>query len=123
MEKEILLYNFIRENGRPVSEVNPGSKEMALAVEDAEIALKSLHSSKKAILGGDIMSENEGRLMYAYQLWGHGYHYLNWSCDKEDIESEDAFISRSYDVAMKAIADAARIADVLHRKCYIVLVT
>ncbi len=45
----------------------------ALTVNDALYALDLLNGSLIAILGGDIFSKKEnGKLIYAYQLWGDG---------------------------------------------------
>ncbi|MBV4360606.1 hypothetical protein [Pinibacter aurantiacus] len=60
-----------------MSEINPGSDEVALTVDDAFYALELLKKKHTEILGGDIFSEDNGQLIYAYQLWGPEYHYLN----------------------------------------------
>lgn len=122
MKQEISYFDLIKDRGRSMSEINPGSLERALTFEDALIALELIKQSNKPIYGGDIVSENNGKLLYAYQLWGNGYHYLNWSCDREEGEKEDEFISRSYDVAGKFITIAAETANEINRKCYVVLV-
>ncbi|MDR1624068.1 MAG: immunity 40 family protein [Tannerellaceae bacterium] len=115
---------FIREKGRPVSEINPGSDEIALAVDDALQAIELLKDNQTAILGGDILSEDEnGKLMYAIHLWGYDYHYLNWYCDRIDNESEDDYLKRSYNIAKEGIINASKTAERFNKKCYIVFVT
>ncbi len=124
--KQISIYlNFIREKGRPLSEINPGSDEIALTVNDALYALDLLDGNQIAVLGGDILSEKEnGELIYAYQLWGDGqeYHCLNWSCSKIDSENQEDYTKRSYVIAKESIKTANDIAKRLGKKCYIVIV-
>jgi hypothetical protein len=122
MKKISNYLDFIRKNGRLLSEINPGSKEIALTVKDALQALELLIDSQIAILGGDILSEDNNRLIYAYQLWGSEYHFLNWYCDRKDNESEKYFLNRSYNTAKVSIINAKKIADQLKQSCYIVLV-
>lgn len=123
MENTLSYLNFIKEKGRPLSEINPGSDEIALAVDDALQAIELLKDIQTAILGGDILSEDSGELIYAYQLWGEEYHYLNWYCDRIDNESEDDYLRRSYILAKEGIANAHTTAEKLKKKCYIVFVT
>jgi len=122
--KPLSIYlNFIREKGRPLSEINPGSDEIALTVNDALCALDLLSGSSIAVLGGDILSEKEGeKLIYAYQLWGSEYHCLNWYCDKMDNENQEGYVKRSYTIAKESIKTASDIAKRLDKKCYIVIV-
>jgi hypothetical protein len=122
MENILSYLNFIREKGRPVSEINPGSDEIALAVDDALQAIELLENSQTAILGGDVLSEDKGELIYAYQLWGEEYHYLNWYCDRMDNESEDVYLKRSYNIAKEGIVNASKTAERLNKKCYVVIV-
>ena len=115
--------NFLKEKGHPLSEINSGSDEIALATNDAIQALDLLRNNQVAILGGDIFSEREnGSLIYAYQLWGSEYHCLNWYCDKEDNESSEEYAKRSYAIAKESIKVANDIATRLNKKCYIVIV-
>jgi hypothetical protein len=124
--KSIFVYlNFIKEKGWPLSEINPGSDEIALTVSDALYSLDLLDGSQIAVLGGDILSQKEnGELVYAYQLWGDGqeYHCLNWYCDKIDNESQEDYIKRSYIVAKESIKTANDTAKRLDKKCYIVII-
>jgi hypothetical protein len=113
--------NFIKAKGRPLSEINPGSDEMALTVEDALQALELIKDSKLIILGGDILSEENNELIYAYQLWGQEYHVLNWYLTTEDYEKKDYF--KSYVLAREGIANANKTAEKLKKKCYVVFVT
>lgn len=114
---------FVKEKGRLLAEINPGSDEIALAVDDAFYALELLKESKTAVLGGDILSEQNNELVYAYQLWGDEYIYLNWYCDKNDNESKVDYLQRSYELARESITRADKIAQQLQKQCYIVLVT
>jgi hypothetical protein len=123
MGNTLSYLNFIKEKGRPLSEINPGSDEIALAVDDALQAIELLKDNQTAILGGDILSEDSGELVYAYQLWGEEYHSLNWYCDRIDNESEDGYLKRSYILAKEGITNAHAIAEKLKKKCYIVFVT
>lgn len=114
--------NFIREKGRPLSEINPGSHEIALTVSDALHALELLKDSQTVISGGDILSEENGKLIYAYQLWGDEYACLNWYCDKANNESRAEYLQRSYEVAKAGIVNANEAAERLKKKCLIVFV-
>lgn len=124
--KQISTYlNFIKEKGRPLSDINPGSNEFALTVDEALHALKLLAKSQIAVLGGDILSPKEhGKLIYAYQLWGNGeeYHFLNWCCNKKENEDFDDYVKRSHLIAKESIKMADDIAKHLGKKCYIVIV-
>jgi hypothetical protein len=120
---QISIYlNFIREKGRSLSEVNPGSNEIALTVNDALHALDLLNGSRIAVLGGDILSEDNGKLTYAIYSWGYDYSYLNWYCNKIDDESQEDYIKRSYVIAKKSIEIANTVAKSLDKECYIVIV-
>jgi hypothetical protein len=121
--KNISIYlNFLKEKGRPLSEINPGSDEIALTVNDALQALELLIDSQMAVLGGDILSEENNGLIYAYQLWGEEYQYLNWYCDKNDNESTEDYLQRSYMSAKEGITNANKTAEELKKKCYIIFV-
>src|SRR5690606_38029876 len=111
---------FISKKGRLLSEINPGSDEVALTVSDALQALELLKDSQTVILGGDILSEENSKLIYAYQLWGEEYICLNWYCDKADNESGAQYLQRSYEVAKAGIANANEVAERLKKKCLIV---
>ena len=113
---------FIRERGRPLSEINPGSDELALSVDDALEAVELLRDTQTIIFGGDILSNESDILIYAYQQWGSEYHYLNWSCEKMDNENQPEYCNRSYDVARESIIKAKEVADRLGKIGFIVLV-
>lgn len=122
--KNISMYlNFLKEKGKPLSEINPGSDEIALTVNDALHALELLIDSQTAILGGDILSEENNELIYAYQLWGAEYHCLSWYCDKYNNESKADYLQRSYVLAREGITNANKTSEKLKKKCYIVFVT
>jgi hypothetical protein len=114
--------NFLKEKGKPLSEINPGSDEIALTVEDALKALELIKDSKEIILGGDILSEENNELIYAYQFWGEEYHCLNWYCNKANNESEESYLKRSYITAEESIINANKTACKLRKKCYIVFI-
>ena len=121
--KSISSYlDFLKEKGKPLSEINPGSDEVALTVSDSLQALELLKDSQTTILGGDILSEENNELIYAYQLWGDEYQYLNWYCDSVDNESNEDYRKRSYVLAREGITNAKAIAEKLQKKCYIVFV-
>ncbi|MBN9352264.1 MAG: hypothetical protein J0H55_16410 [Chitinophagaceae bacterium] len=122
MESISTYLNLLKEKGIPLSEINPGSDEVALTVNDALQALDLLRNSKTAILGGDILSEENNELIYAYKLWGEEYQYLNWYCNKDDNESKIDYLQRSYVAARDGIINASKKAEQLNRKCYIVFV-
>ena len=82
MNKLQIYLDFARENGIPLSSINPGSNEIALEYENALLAIEILKDNKVAILGGDILTFKTNVLIYAYRLWGDQYQYLNWHCDR-----------------------------------------
>ena len=125
MKKESAYWDFLMKKGCSLLEMNQGSNEIALETDDALQALDLLKGNQIAVLGGDILSEKEnGKLIYAYQLWGDGqeYHYLNWYCDKKDSENQEEYVERSYIIAKDSIKAANDIAKRLGKKCYIVIV-
>ena len=71
-----------------------GIYNWALTKTDALIALDELFAIRVAILGGDVCSKIDGR----YSLVGD-----NWYCDRNESESHDEFLIRSYNVAKKYI--------------------
>lgn len=123
MHKISKYLNFLKDKGIPLSTINPGSHEVALSVHDAFEALELLEDSQTAILGGDILSEDEnGKLGYALHIWGHDYHYLSWSCSQQEDEAWEEYIERSHNFAEDSIKKAHAIAEQLKKSCYIVLV-
>ena len=122
MKKELWCLGFLNQKGRALS-VDYQSEEKALSIEDALRAIELLSEEKIAIYGGDILTEADGELVYAHDIWGKEYHYLNWYCDKLDDEERADYLQRSYDKAKEGIMEARKVADRLGKKCYIVLVT
>ena len=122
MKKELWFLGFLNQKGRPLS-ADYQSEEKALSVEDALQAVELLKEEKIAIYGGDILTEADGELVYAHDIWGKEYHYLNWYCDKSEDEDRADYLQRSYDKAKEGIMEAKKVADRLGKKCYIVLVT
>lgn len=114
---------FTRLKGRSLKEMNPGSDSFALSIEDALTSLSIIENSRIAILGGDVLSEtDDGKLIYAYQIWGSKYHCLNWYCDSIQGEARDTYLSRSYSIARKAINEAKTVAENLGKKVFVVYV-
>ena len=122
MKKELWYLGFLNQKGRALS-ADYQSEEKALSVEDALQAIELLSEEKTAIYGGDILTEVDGELVYAHDIWGKEYHYLNWYCDKSEDEERADYLQRSYDKAKKGIMESKKAADRLGKKCYIVLVT
>ena len=122
MKKELWYLGFLNQKGRSLS-ADYQSEEKALSVEDALQAIELLNEEKITIYGGDIFTEADGELVYAHDIWGKEYHYLNWYCDKSDDEERADYLQRSYDKAKEGIMKAKKAADRLGKKCYIVLVT
>ena len=122
MKKELWFLGFLNQKGRVLS-ADYRSEEKALSVEDALQAVELLKEEKIAIYGGDIRTEADGELVYAHDIWGIEFHYLNWYCDKLDDEDSADYLQRSYDKAKEGIMEAKKAADRLGKKCYIVLVT
>ena len=122
MKKGLWFLGFLNEKGRALS-TDYQSEEKALSVEDALQAIELLSEEKTAIYGGDILTEADGELVYAHDIWGKEFHYLNWYCDKSDDEERADYLQRSYDKAKEGIMEARKAADRLGERCYIVLVT
>ena len=122
MKKELWYLGFLNEKGRALS-VDYQSEEKALSVEDALQAIELLSEEEIVIYGGDILTEADGELVYAHDILGKEYYYLNWYCDKLEDEDRADYLQRSYDKATEGIMEAKKAAERLSKKCYIVLVT
>lgn len=94
-----LFLRFVAENGRKLSEINPGSTELALTPSEAIIAVGFLSASQVAILGGDVLSDSNGKLSYIYE---------NWYCEQSPEEAPLDFIRRSQTVALKFIEELVK---------------
>ena len=114
--------DFIKSKGRPLTEINSGSDEVALSATEALEAIELLKNNQLPLLGGDILSTDSGKLIYAHQLWGSEYHYLNWYCDDSEIEDKAGYLKRSYEIAKKTIKEAVEISKKLGKDCFVVLV-
>jgi hypothetical protein len=113
---------FTKLRGRPLTEINPESDEVALNIEETLEAIEILKNNQLPVLGGDILSTDSDKLIYAYQCWGSEYHYLNWYCDKLENEGKEDYLVRSYKVARQAIEKAIEISKKLKKDCFFVLV-
>lgn len=113
---------FISEVGRPLASINPGSKEFALSLEDSKKAIAIMKKDELPILGGDVMTEKNGELTYAYQSWGMKYHSLDWYTNKNSGESIEEYTQRSYQKALDSIMEAEEVSNKLKETCLIVLV-
>jgi hypothetical protein len=102
---------FLKDHGRPLTEINPGSDELALELEDALEAIKFLENTNLAILGGDILSDISGKLIYTYE---------NWYCEKMVHEAHSDYCNRSYMIAKNYISNLIKKNS---KKLYVVLVT
>ena len=122
MKKELWYLGFLNEKGRALS-VDYQSEEKALSVEDALQAIELLSEEEIVIYGGDILTEADGELVYAHDILGKEYYYLNWYCEKLEDEDRADYLQRSYDKAKEGIMEAKKAAERLSKKCYIVLVT
>jgi len=89
-----LFTEFLSSEGRSLSEINPGSNEVALAPSNALRAIDLLSGSQVAILGGDLLSDKSGKLAYSYE---------NWYCDKKPSENPIGFVNRSQAIAREFI--------------------
>lgn len=114
---------FLIKRGRNLSEINPGSDEMAFIIDDALDAIELLKNHKVNILGGDVLFEEKEKLIYATHFLGYDYHYLNWYCDRQDNESDEDYLERNYSTAKESIIIAKKISIKFNKKCYIALVT
>jgi hypothetical protein len=94
-----LFLRFVSENGRKLSEVNPGSTEFALTPAEAIVALDFLSESRLAILGGDVLSDSNGKLSYIYE---------HWYCEQSTGEAPSDFIRRSQTVAREFIGNLVK---------------
>ncbi len=94
MDCLVNFQKFLKECGRSLSEINPGSEEYALKMVDTVYAIELLKEAQLPIVGGDILSNESGKLSYAY---------LNWYCQKNENESMNVYANRSYEVAINYI--------------------
>lgn len=115
--------DFMAEKGRHVSEINLGSSELALRVSDALQTITLLQNAQIGILGGDVMSTDAGKLVYALHSWGDEYVYLDWYCNHMPDEVHENYVARSCVLAKEKILHADEVAKRLGKECYIVLVT
>ena len=113
---------FITLNGRPLSDINIGSDEIATDVNIALEAIEILKNNNTPILGGDVLTTKLGQLKYAYQVWGDEYIYLEWYCEKKLDESKNEYLLRSYNFAIESIKRASIVSQKFDMDCFIVLV-
>jgi hypothetical protein len=91
--------SLIREKGRPLSEINPGSDEMALTVDDALRAVEILRGTRRAILGGDVLSDESGTLAYTHE---------NWYSERRGGEGHADYCDRSYEDSRNYINEVVK---------------
>jgi hypothetical protein len=115
-------YDLLEEVGRPLSAINPGSNERALPCAMALGGIEILSNLEIPILGGDILTEQSGELMYAAQSWGSKYVSLDWYCKRQNGEDLLDYIRRSHSLAISSIRHANEIALDFKQKCFVVLV-
>lgn len=109
-------WSFVKERGRCLSEMNPGSDEFALTIDDSLQLLNLLLENDIAILGGEVVTETKkGSLKYAYHHWGAKYVYLDWCCDDIENETKDEYVKRSNKCAQQAILRAGDVAKKLKK--------
>lgn len=87
---------FLQEHGRSLSEINPGSDEIALQIDDALQAIELLQEANTAILGGDVLTNESGTLVYTYE---------NWYCDKLSNDTQEKYRIKSYTTAKAYMND------------------
>jgi len=63
--------DILKDRGVPLSEINPGSKEIALFRKDSLLALDIIRESGLIILGGDVLERINGKLQYTYDNWSY----------------------------------------------------
>lgn len=103
---------FIKNNGIPLNDINPGSDEFALNYDNLLVALEIANEESIAIIGGDVLTiDHHGDLIYAYQQWGEQYIYLNWSCDRIENEDQFDYIIRSISIASEKIEEIKNISN------------
>ncbi|MBC8036704.1 MAG: hypothetical protein H7X89_05760 [Rhizobiales bacterium] len=85
---------FLLSEGRPLAEINPGSDEYALKPLVALKALDLLSGSQVAVLGGDVLKDEIGKLTYTYE---------NWYCERLPKEDPLHYVNRSQMVAREFI--------------------
>lgn len=88
------FFAFVRVKGRSLSEINPGSDEWALTSSDAIHALELLAGTTIAVLGGDVLTDPDGKL---------GYTDDSWYCERVPNEKDDEYVRRSQSVAHQFI--------------------
>ena len=79
--------SILESKGKLLSLINPGSSEVALTSADALEAIEALRGSRVAILGGDVLTEENGSLRYVY---------ANWHSDRKSNEGADDYVTRSH---------------------------
>lgn len=123
MEKHKSKYlNFIKKVGISMADINLGSNEIAINIEDSLKAIELLKEEEIEILGGDILVEVDERLVYAYQCLGEEYIYLNWFYEEVENDSYRVNVNKSYFVAKEKINIAKKIINKNNKKGYVVII-
>lgn len=84
--------------GLSLGAMNPGSHEVALPRQAAIEALSTLTliGQRVAVLGGDVLMQEDGSLKYVY---------ASWYCSKQDGESVDEYAERSLQYALSYVSN------------------
>jgi Immunity protein 40 len=80
------IFEKYKNFGISLSEINPGSQEIAFPAHAAIKVINEFKDNGISILGGDVMKHAEGKITYAE---------LNWFINKELQETQEDFLRRS----------------------------
>ncbi len=116
-----MINEYIKNNGRAITDIDEFSSEYALDQSKVLYAIELIRSSKLKICGAEIVTEQDGKLIYAIHKWGLGYHYLSWYIQPNQNESDADYSNRSCDYAIECVEKALKTANELGEKCYFVL--
>ena len=88
--------DFLSSAGRPLTEINHCSGEVALTPDNALKAIALLSGSQVAILGGDVLSGISGKLTYTCE---------DWFCEQKPGENPLEFVRRSQSDANEFVGE------------------
>ncbi len=81
--------SYLTQKGLPLDEINPGSDEIALHIDDSFKAINLIKLSLSAVLGGDILIRDK-------ETEKMEYAYSNWASNQKKHESWLEYCERSY---------------------------